>query len=118
MDDQLSQELELLHSRVCHALGDPKRLRILYSLSQRPRYVSELAEELDLPQPTVSRHLKILRDRCMVTTYREGAAVYYTLKDTRVIEALNLLRAMLHDRLQEQAQLASFTALTNELESE
>ncbi|MBN1966857.1 MAG: winged helix-turn-helix transcriptional regulator [Anaerolineae bacterium] len=116
MDLQLAQELELLYSRICHALGDPKRLLILYALAKHPRYVSELAEELDMPQPTVSRHLKVLRERNLVTTTREGAAVYYALADTRIIQALDLMRAILRDSLVEQARLAEFTALDAELD--
>ncbi len=118
MDAQLIQEIEMLYSQACHALGDPKRLMILYSLSRQPRYVSELAAELDLPQPTVSRHLKVLRERGMVQTTRDGAAVYYSLADERVIQALDLLRAMLRDRLTKQAHLAEFTALDAKLDSE
>ncbi len=118
MDPQLVQEVELLYSQVCHAVGDPKRLMILYALAGgQPCYVSELAEELGMPQPTVSRHLKILRDRCLVTATRDGATVYYTLKDERIIQALDLLRAMLRDRLAEQARLARFDALSAGLEN-
>jgi DNA-binding transcriptional ArsR family regulator len=111
MDAQLVQEIDLLHGEVCHALGDPKRLMILYAISSHPRYVSELAEELGVPQPTVSRHLKILRDRSLVKTTREGAAVYYSLVDERIIQALDLMRAMLRTRIQQQARLAEFHAL-------
>jgi len=64
-----------------------------------------LAESLDIPQPTVSRHLKVLRERSLVTTERDGAAVYYSLTDRRVVEALDLLRAVLGDILTQQAQL-------------
>lgn len=111
MTDSLEQELELLHEQVCQALGDPKRLRILYALAQKPSYVSELADSLGMPQPTVSRHLKVLRERRIVTTQREGAAVYYTLKDDRIIQALDLMRAMLSDTMRQQAEIAEFTAL-------
>ena len=105
MDSQLVQETKLLHERVCKGLGDPKRLLILYALHERPRYVSELAEELDMPQPTVSRHLKILRDCSLVTTTRDGATVYYAVADERVIQAVDLLRGILRDRILEQLHL-------------
>jgi len=117
MEAQLVREIELLYSQICHALGDPKRLMILYALGRQPRYVSELAAELNLPQPTVSRHLKILRDRALVKTSRDGASVYYALADERVIQALDLLRAMLRDRMAEQARLAEFAALEAELDA-
>ena len=118
MDAQLAQEIDLLYNRICHALGDPKRLLILYALARQPRYVSELAEELNIPQPTVSRHLKVLRERCLVAASREGAAVYYALVDERVIQALDLLRAVVRDRLLEQARLAEFAALDTGFETE
>ena len=65
-----------------------------------------LAELLDVPQPTVSRHLKVLRDRRLVSTARDGASVLYTLADARVIEALDTLRAVLMSALSRQAALA------------
>ena len=106
MDERLEQEVNLLHAHVCQALADPKRILILYALAEKPRYVSELADYLDLPQPTVSRHLKVLRDRSLVNTARNGATVNYSLTDNRVIEALDLLRALLGDTLTQQAELA------------
>jgi ArsR family transcriptional regulator len=106
MDERLEREVNLLHAHVCQALADPKRILILYALAESPKYVSELADKLDIPQPTISRHLKVLRERSLVTTEREGAAVYYSLTDARVIEALDLLRAVLSDTLTQRAQLA------------
>lgn len=117
MEAQLVQEIGLLHEQVCHALGDPTRLLIIYALSKQQRYVSELAAELDIPQPTISRHLKILRERALVSTTREANAVYYTLTDERIIEALDLLRGILRDRVLRQAQLTQFHALDNKRES-
>lgn len=105
MDDRLVDEVQLLHDRVCKGLGDPKRVLILYALNEKPCYVSELSDQLDMPQPTVSRHLKILRDCCLVTTRRDGNAVYYAINDGRVIEALDLLRGILRDRIMEQAHI-------------
>ena len=86
-------------------MADPKRIIILYALHEKPRYVSELADELEMPQPTVSRHLKILRDCSLVKTNREGAAVYYAINDERIIQALDLMRGMLRDRVMQQARL-------------
>ena len=68
--------------------------------------VSELAERLELPQPTASRHLKMLRERGLVLPEREGTSVFYSITDERVIQALDMLRAVLADQLQSQAELA------------
>jgi DNA-binding transcriptional ArsR family regulator len=103
----LEQEVNQLHSELCAGLADPKRILILYALSQGPLNVSEIAEKLDLPQPTTSRHLKLLKERNLVIAAREGTSVYYTLADQRVIQALDLLRTVLADHLHMRATLAA-----------
>jgi DNA-binding transcriptional ArsR family regulator len=106
---QPEQEAEILqlHAEICGGLADPKRIMLLYELHNGPRNVTELATALDMPQPLVSRHLKILRDRGMVTAERVGPAVRYTLSDQRLIEALDLLRSALRDILGRRAELAT-----------
>ena len=106
MDKELEQEVFLLHANICQALSDPKRILMLYALSARPMHVNELAEVLDVPQPTVSRHLKILRERQLVAMRREGPSVRYSLADERVIEALDILRGVLLGTLSRQGHLA------------
>jgi ArsR family transcriptional regulator len=95
MQNTLRREVYQLHAEICQALADPSRILILYELRERQRGVGELAENLGLSQPTVSRHLKVLRDRGMVLAQRDGTSIYYTLADEQVIEALNLLRSVL-----------------------
>ena len=102
----LEQEVNQLHAEICAGLADPKRILILYALHEKPRNVSELVELLDLSQPMVSRHLKVLRERGMVYTNRFGATVVYSLADERLIQALDLLRAVLASKLMNQAALA------------
>jgi ArsR family transcriptional regulator len=102
----LHQEIILLHAQVCQGLADPKRILLLYALADGPRRVTDLAEALGLPQPTVSHHLKILRERGLVTAEQEGTAVHYALADERVIQALDLLREVLRDQLALRADLA------------
>jgi len=101
----LTQEITHLHADLCSALADPHRLILLYALSDRPHNVTELTQELNVPQPTVSRHLKVLREGGLVKTTRQGASVQYELTDQRVIEALDLLRSILRDRIQHRASL-------------
>ena len=105
VDKQLEQEIDLLHSRICHALADPKRILILYSLADSAKLVNELVAELDVPQPTVSRHLAVLRERGLVQGERQGTSVRYTLSDKRIIDALDLMRAVLATQLAARADL-------------
>jgi DNA-binding transcriptional ArsR family regulator len=99
----LIQEITLLHADFCSALADSTRLIILYALAEGPRNVTELTQELNQPQPTISRHLKILRERGLVAAARQGAMVQYTLGDSRVIEALDILRSIMRDNIQKRA---------------
>lgn len=101
------EELNLLHAHICQALGDPKRLLILYTLHERARNVSELAAELAIPQPTVSRHLRVLRQRALVLTERDGPAVIYRVADARIIEVLDLMQQVLRDALARQSDILS-----------
>ena len=106
MDTNLRAEIDRLHAQVCNGLADPNRILILYTLSENAYNVSDLAKAIDLPQSTVSRHLKILRDRGMVIAQRDGQSVYYSLADERIIQALDLLRAILASSLEIQGELA------------
>jgi len=106
INPQLRDEVMRMHAQVCAALADPTRILILYSLADGPRSVTELVNALGISQPTVSRHLQNLRTRGMVAPTRDGQNVYYALNDMRIIQALDLLRAVLADTLSHQATLA------------
>jgi ArsR family transcriptional regulator len=110
MNTDLETEVLQLHAEICAGLADPSRIMILYELSSNPRNVTELTAGLKMPQPMVSRHLKVLRDRGMVVAERQGAVVLYTLADKRLIQALDLLRAVLRDGLARRAALAGVIA--------
>lgn len=105
MNPPLVQEVNQLHAEICAGLADPTRILILYELAESSRHVTQLAESLNLSQPMVSRHLKVLRERGMVIATRNGPAVEYRLSDTRLIQALDLLRAVLHDVLARRMEL-------------
>ena len=106
MDTQtISQEVTQLHADICSALAEPRRILLLYALAEKPYTVNDLAAILNISQPATSRHLKVLRERGLVNAVRQGVNVEYHLKDTRLIEALDLLRAILRDRLVYRASL-------------
>jgi ubiquinone/menaquinone biosynthesis C-methylase UbiE/DNA-binding transcriptional ArsR family regulator len=61
------------------ALSDPTRCRMLLLLEKHELTVSELCSVLQLPQSTVSRHLKTLADDGWVTSRRDGTSRFYTM---------------------------------------
>lgn len=98
-------EITQLEASLCFALADPVRILMLYALDERPRNVSELSLLLTLSQPSTSRHLKVLRERGLVTADRQGVNIIYQLTDRRLIQALDLLRSVLHDQIAHQVGL-------------
>lgn len=107
MNKEVAAELHELHARVCKAIADPKRLMIINELGDRELSVSDLCESLDLPQSNVSQHLAVLRERGVVSSRRVGTSVLYSLRGTKVIQAVALLREFLAEDLAEQGRLGS-----------
>jgi ArsR family transcriptional regulator len=106
MNEQMfKQEINQLHANLCAAVADPNRIMILYELEQGPKYVGELAETLEMSQSATSRHLKILKSQDIVSYQRVGRYVTYTLTSPKLIQALNIFRAVLNDQLERRANL-------------
>ena len=100
-----SVEISELEAHLCNAFVDPTRILILYLLHEAPHNVTELASQMNIPQPTVSRHLKVLRDHGLVQTARNGVTITYSIVDDRLIQSLEILRVVLHDTLTSKANL-------------
>ena len=66
---------------VFKAMADGTRRRILQLVARHEMNVSELVDCLRVPQSTVSRHLKVLRDAGLISDRREGTAVLYAMPD-------------------------------------
>jgi ArsR family transcriptional regulator len=69
------------------------------------RNVGKLAEAFEMSQPSVSRRLKVLRDRRMVRADRSGMNIYNSLADRSVIQALDLLREVLAQTIEDHQSL-------------
>jgi DNA-binding transcriptional ArsR family regulator len=74
------------------ALSDPTRREILRLLGRREMSVGEIVEKFAMSQPSISRHLAVLRSAGLVTARREGQNVVYGL-DTTVMQ--DVVRALL-----------------------
>jgi ArsR family transcriptional regulator len=76
---------------VLKVLANEDRLLMLCQLSQQEMCVSELEEQLDIRQPTLSQQLGVLRNEGVVSTRREGKRIYYRVADARLLEMLDLM---------------------------
>ena len=74
------------NARIFSALGNETRLMIMDLLYHRPYNVSGLVDEIKtLKQPTVTRHLSVLRNAGLVDSERQRQRVYYSLsKDSSI----------------------------------
>jgi len=71
-------------SKQFKAFGDPTRLKILALLTKGELTVNQITSEIGLSQPTISRHLGILREAGVVTDRRDGQQVFYSLQKKEV----------------------------------
>jgi SAM-dependent methyltransferase len=79
----------LVHDRLA-TLADATRCRLLFALDGRELMVGELGHALQLPQSTVSRHLRVLADAGWTTSRAEGATRWYALDPTLDVEGREL----------------------------
>jgi ubiquinone/menaquinone biosynthesis C-methylase UbiE/DNA-binding transcriptional ArsR family regulator len=82
------------------ALSDPTRCRMLLLLEKHEMTVSELCAVLQLPQSTVSRHLKTLGDDDWVTSRRDGTSRFYSMALDSLDPAAGRLWPLIRDQVQ------------------
>ena len=77
--------------RLMKVLSNPDRLMILCQLAQGEKRVGELEELLGIVQPTLSQQLTVLRDEQLVSTRRDGKAIYYQLTSPQALAVMEVL---------------------------
>lgn len=81
-------------ARVLKALADPARLQVISLIRAAPGgevCVADLVRALELRQPTVSHHLRVLHDAGLLDRERRGSWVWYRVADARIDEIRGLL---------------------------
>jgi DNA-binding transcriptional ArsR family regulator len=76
------------------ALGDPRRRRIVELLADRSRSVRELADELPISRPAVSRHLRLLKDAGLVGEVPAGTQRIYSLRSEGIAALEGFVRGV------------------------
>ena len=73
---------------ICKALGDSNRLQIVQMLSDGEKCACRLLEELNITQPTLSHHMKLLTDLELVNYRKSGKWQHYSI-NTAVFDKFN-----------------------------
>jgi ArsR family transcriptional regulator len=96
-----------LKARVFYALSDPVRIEILEFIRDGEKCVCEIVPHVNLIQPVVSRHLKILKDSGLVTFRKEGTNRFYSITLPELYKILDdvtvELEAAISEKIIEQA---------------
>ena len=81
----MNSEIDLANAaRLLKVVANRTRLAALLALQSRPQCVHDLVATLELPQPLVSQHLRVLREAGLVSTRRIGKEVEYAIADAHV----------------------------------
>ncbi len=114
MNKPTQEEIHLLHNELCSALNDETRVAIIFELAGGPVNVTGLAGALGIPQTTVSRHLKMLRERGVISGTRKRNEIHYELNDQRILIVLNILREILADSLKRRIETAARISISKD----
>src|SRR5690349_6663446 len=92
----LSEDDAVSQARLLKALADPTRLRILSLLSRHEGEVCvfEIVESFTLEQPTISHHLRILRDAGLVDCRKKGLWAYYYVRREALTRASDVIEGL------------------------
>ena len=85
-DFMLAEEEIIMLSEVFKTLGDPTRLKIIFTLSKCDMCVCDIAEVLNMTQSAISHQLRILRNQRLVKFRKEGKSSIYSLDDEHVLQ--------------------------------
>jgi ArsR family transcriptional regulator len=88
---------------IYHALSDPIRIEIMAYLHDGEKCVCEIVPHLNLIQPLVSRHLKILKDAGIVRCRKDGTKRMYSIVDSRIHNVVDSLTPELLKTLTKEA---------------
>ena len=77
--------------RLMKALSNPDRLLLMCQLAQGELRVGELEELVGILQPTLSQQLSVLREEGLVSTRREGTAIYYRIDSEQALAVMAVL---------------------------
>ena len=76
--------------QIFQTLADYNRLVIINSIGDKECSVGELVKTANISQPLVSHHLRVLREKGILETKRNGPFIYYFIKDVKLLYAINL----------------------------
>jgi ArsR family transcriptional regulator len=84
-----------MHAELCKALANEHRQALLHAIGDGEKCVGDLATEIGISVHNVSQHLRVLKERRLVASRKEGQTVYYHVTNMKFIQACALIREAL-----------------------
>lgn len=79
-------------AKILKAMGNERRLEVLYNLYAVESNVGELEKKVRLSQSALSQHLAVLRNENIVKTRRVAQTIYYSIRDDKILRILELIK--------------------------
>jgi ArsR family transcriptional regulator len=93
-----------MHAELCKAMANEHRQAILHAICSNEKCVGDLAAEIGISVHNVSQHLRVLKERRLVASRKEGQTVYYHVTNQKFMEACALMRQALIEQHLEQGE--------------
>jgi len=97
----MPDSLRRFKADIFQALAHPTRIAIIELLQNGELSAGELMEKLGMEQANVSQHLAVLRAKMIVANRKSGNQVFYSVRDSTIIEVLTLMRRYFQRHLKE-----------------
>jgi len=102
---ETNEKIYEIQAEFCKGLAHPKRILIINLLKNGELSVSELVRMTGIPQANLSQHLGFLRQQGVLTARRSGMNTYYSIADKRIIQACELVREIINERIRKAQSL-------------
>jgi ArsR family transcriptional regulator len=103
------EELYRIQAEFCKGLAHPKRMQIIGVLKDGEKSVNELSAATGIAQANLSQHLTILRQLGILAKRRDGLNIYYSIADERIVQACDIVRAAIRQRMHKTNRLLEIT---------
>ena len=94
-------------AEICRVFGNVNRVMIVWVLDDQEMSVGDIAAAIDSSLQNTSQHLRLMQDKGVLTSRREGHAIYYRIADHVLVEGCRVFQSALH-----QAVLANSDLVT------
>ena len=101
----MQNSLRRFKADIFQALANPTRIAILEFLSDGELSAGVLIDKLGMEQANVSQHLAVLRAKHLVVNRKVGNQVFYSVRDSLLIEVLALMRRYFQSHLKESLNM-------------